>query len=69
MQSSSALSAAVWRKSSRSTAQGNECVEIAAIGGIVGVRDSKDPAGPPLAMTRSAFALLSAEIRQGRHSR
>ncbi|MGR6316399.1 DUF397 domain-containing protein [Micromonospora soli] len=41
---------ATWRKSSRS---GNgECVEVADnLPGVVGVRDSKDPAGPILTFT------------------
>ncbi|WP_431884055.1 DUF397 domain-containing protein [Micromonospora gifhornensis] len=41
------LTNARWRKSSRS-AEG-ECVEVADdLGGVVGVRDSKDIAGPVL---------------------
>ncbi|MBQ1026709.1 DUF397 domain-containing protein [Micromonospora sp. C95] len=42
------LTGATWRKSSRSTAQGN-CVEVAeGLAGVVGVRDSKDVTGPIL---------------------
>jgi hypothetical protein len=41
------LEHARWRKSSRSNTSGN-CVEVAAAGGMVAVRDSKDPAGPVL---------------------
>lgn len=42
------LIGAVWRKSTRSGTQG-ECVEVADnLPGVVGVRDSKDPAGPVL---------------------
>ncbi|WP_346537461.1 DUF397 domain-containing protein [Micromonospora sp. DPT] len=41
------LTGATWRKSTRS-GQG-ECVEVADnLPGVVGVRDSKDPAGPVL---------------------
>jgi len=41
------LSRAIWRKSSRSSASGSNCVEVAALtGGTIGVRDSKDPYGP-----------------------
>ncbi|MEU1983470.1 DUF397 domain-containing protein [Nocardia sp. NPDC019395] len=42
------LSTAQWFKSSRSQGDGN-CVEVAFLGdGLVGVRDSKNPAGPAL---------------------
>ena len=34
-----------WRKSSRSSGQGGECVELAFAGAV---RDSKNPAGPIL---------------------
>ncbi|MFC7729662.1 DUF397 domain-containing protein [Actinomadura keratinilytica] len=40
------LSAASWRKSSRSGGQGGECVEVAALASVMAVRDSKDPEGP-----------------------
>ena len=44
-----------WRKSSHSHDTG-ECVEVAAFPeGVVGVRDSKDPDGPVLTLTRGAF--------------
>lgn len=33
---------ALWRKSSRSTASTN-CVEVATVNGLIGVRDSKNP--------------------------
>ncbi|GAB3183925.1 uncharacterized protein DUF397 [Micromonospora palomenae] len=42
------LIGATWRKSTRSGVQG-DCVEVADnLPGVVGVRDSKDPAGPVL---------------------
>lgn len=44
--------AIVWRKSSHSTAQGEDCVEVAALPeNAVGLRDSKDPAGPRISLT------------------
>lgn len=57
------LSRAVWRKSSRSPANGgsDECVELAALGdGRIAVRDSKRPDGAVLVFPR---ATLTAWIR------
>lgn len=45
-----------WIKSSYSTNDGPDCVEVAAAAGVVRVRDSKDVAGPRLALTSSAWA-------------
>jgi hypothetical protein len=39
------LSLAMWRKSTRSGGNG-ACVEVAFVGGVVAVRDSKDRGGP-----------------------
>lgn len=41
----------VWRKSSRSSASGSDCVEVAEMAGAVAVRDSKDSTGPVLRFT------------------
>ncbi|GAA4240219.1 hypothetical protein GCM10022254_64120 [Actinomadura meridiana] len=49
------LTNAKWRKSSRSTSNGAECVELADAVGAVAVRDSKDPDGPILLLTRAAL--------------
>jgi hypothetical protein len=50
------LSGAVWRRSSRSDNGGNTCVEVATnLPRLVGVRDSKDPAGPALTFTPRAW--------------
>jgi hypothetical protein len=47
-----------WRKSRRSSDQG-ACVEVAALpSGAVGVRDSKNPDGPHLTLSRHAFHTL-----------
>nr|WP_301176411.1 DUF397 domain-containing protein [Actinomadura geliboluensis] len=51
-----------WRKSTHSGSNGGNCVELAAVTGAVAVRDSKDPDGPVLLLTRAALrtALQSA---------
>ena len=43
-----------WLKSSYSSYREN-CVEVAFTGNAVAVRDSKDPEGPALAVSRTAF--------------
>ncbi len=58
------LTGAVWRKSSRSNNGGN-CVEVADnLPSAVGVRDSKDPSGPVLAFSPTAWAAFVARVRQ-----
>ncbi len=56
------LSTARWRKSTRSDAS-NVCVEVAFAGPAVGLRDSKNPAGPLLALPVGAFATLLATFK------
>ncbi|MEO3922754.1 DUF397 domain-containing protein [Micromonosporaceae bacterium B7E4] len=46
----------VWRKSSRSSPNGSNCVEVVDLAGTVGVRDSKDSTGPVLRFTPYAWA-------------
>ncbi|MFI9804944.1 DUF397 domain-containing protein [Streptomyces sp. NPDC052301] len=46
-----------WRKSSYSSDQGGECVEVAELAeATVAVRDSKTPAGPILTLDPAAFS-------------
>ncbi|MFJ9617855.1 DUF397 domain-containing protein [Streptomyces noursei] len=45
-----------WFKSSYSNDTGGACVEIADLSGQIGIRDSKDKAGPALAFTPVAWA-------------
>ncbi|MEW2353244.1 DUF397 domain-containing protein [Spirillospora sp. NPDC029432] len=63
------LAALVWRKSSHSTAQGNECVEIAGVGGYAAVRDSKDPRGPRFVLGASAWNAFISQVKTGLHDR
>jgi len=51
-----------WRKSSYSGGNGS-CVEVAVVGGTVGVRDSKDPASPVLTFTTTDFGRFVADVR------
>ncbi|KUM90983.1 DUF397 domain-containing protein [Streptomyces pseudovenezuelae] len=44
-----------WRKSSYSSDQGGDCVEIAETVMAVAVRDSKTPAGPILTIDPAVF--------------
>ncbi|SPT58794.1 DUF397 domain-containing protein [Actinomadura madurae] len=67
--STSHLSSAAWRKSSRSDSSGGDCVELAEIMTGIVVRDSKDPDGPRLAFGRAAFGALARDIRAGRYDR
>jgi hypothetical protein len=57
------LTAAAWRKSSHSSSQAAECVEVARGARAVAVRDSKDPDGPVLAVERLAWGRLLAAIK------
>ncbi|WP_433758781.1 DUF397 domain-containing protein [Nocardia sp. CA-135398] len=59
------LSAARWFKSSRS-GTGGDCVEVAHLdGGMVGVRDSKNPTGPALVFTPGAWDAFTACVTNG----
>lgn len=55
----------VWRKSSRSGSTGGECVEVARVGSMNAVRDSKNPEGDVLTLRRDVCAALVAQIKRG----
>ncbi|MBO2456617.1 DUF397 domain-containing protein [Actinomadura violacea] len=52
-----------WRKARRSDDQGGACVEVARFPEAVGVRDSKNPDGPKLLLTRDAFRTILDELK------
>ncbi|MER7310479.1 MULTISPECIES: DUF397 domain-containing protein [Streptomyces] len=58
-------SALTWVKSSYSTSDGPECVEVAAASGGVHVRDSKNAEGPRFAVAGPAWARFVAYASQG----
>ncbi|MFJ4769031.1 DUF397 domain-containing protein [Streptomyces uncialis] len=58
--------ALAWHKSSHSSGDGDDCVEVATCPGTVHVRDSKDKAGPQLALTATAWTgFVAYAARQG----
>ncbi|MEU6824042.1 DUF397 domain-containing protein [Streptomyces atriruber] len=50
------LNGATWQKSSYSGSGGGDCIELAQAPCNVAVRDSKNPDGPTLTVTRTAFS-------------
>jgi len=52
-----------WRKSSHSGKE--ECVEVKALEGGVGVRDSKNPDGGVLRFSREAWGVFLTRIKAG----
>ncbi|MFE4456658.1 DUF397 domain-containing protein [Nocardia tengchongensis] len=63
------MSGAEWFKSSHSGSQG-DCVEVAFLRKCtVGVRDSKNPAGPALTFATSEWAVFTAGVAAGKFDR
>ncbi|MGW4642291.1 DUF397 domain-containing protein [Sphaerisporangium sp. NPDC004334] len=52
-----------WRKSSYSTGQGENCVEVARMASHVAVRDSKCPDGLILILRHQAWSAFLAKIK------
>ncbi|WP_192759184.1 DUF397 domain-containing protein [Actinomadura algeriensis] len=59
------FSCASWRKSRHSQQMHDQCVEVAAVHGYMGVRDSKDPAGPMLIFTSADWRAFTRAINGG----
>ena len=54
----------MWHKSSYSGNGGADCVEVACnLSGVVAVRDSKDPDGPVLLVSRDEWASFITRLR------
>lgn len=58
------LTRAEWRKSTRSGGNGGNCVEVARnLPGVVAVRDSKNPHGPALIVSKDEWAHFINGVR------
>jgi hypothetical protein len=58
------LGRADWRKSTFSSSNGGNCVEVARnLPGVVAVRDSKDPDGPALVFTPADWEAFTAGLK------
>lgn len=54
-----------WRKSSRSSGGGGNCVEVGRAPGLVGVRDTKNRDGGTLAVPATQWSAFLAGIKAG----
>jgi hypothetical protein len=60
------LSGAVWTKSTRSSATGSNCVEVARnLPGAVAIRDSKDTDGPILVVPANDWRQFTRALKHG----
>lgn len=60
------LSTATWRKSSRSSSTGGECLEVCDdFPDLVPIRDSKTPTGPALIVTAPAWSAFLRSVKSG----
>lgn len=64
MSTTPSLTGATWRKAKASQNNGN-CVEVARLGQLAGVRDSKNVEAGHLTVTAAAFDQFLAGIRAG----
>jgi hypothetical protein len=60
METTGALS---WRTSSYSTSNGGDCIVVGAAPRAVAVRDSKDPDGPVLAVSREGWQDFTRRVK------
>jgi hypothetical protein len=61
------IESVLWQRSSYSTTDGTNCVEVAALTGsnCVLTRDSKDPDGPVLGFAPDAWNAFLHEVKRG----
>ncbi|MGI5324193.1 DUF397 domain-containing protein [Actinomadura nitritigenes] len=59
------MSQPLWRKASRSSTTGGECVEVADLAVAIGVRDSKAPEAGHLALSADGFAQFVERVKRG----
>ncbi|MEU8800679.1 DUF397 domain-containing protein [Spirillospora sp. NPDC048819] len=61
--------AQLWRKSSRSgsTSGQSDCVEVAQLAPNIGVRDSKAPEAPHLALAAAEWRAFADRVKRGEH--
>ncbi|MFI0371505.1 DUF397 domain-containing protein [Actinomadura sp. 1N219] len=57
------LNTATWRKATRSTSNGGQCIEIARIHDTIAIRDSKNPDGPKLLLTPQTLQHLAQTLK------
>ncbi|MEV5568623.1 DUF397 domain-containing protein [Spirillospora sp. NPDC052269] len=53
-----------WRKSSYSGGDHGQCVEVADLGTVVGIRDSRAPDSGHLTLGAACFGLLVKHVKQ-----
>ncbi|MEW2356878.1 DUF397 domain-containing protein [Spirillospora sp. NPDC029432] len=59
------VSDVTWRKASRSSEQGDNCVEVASLSGAVAFRDSRNSDGPMLVVNRDVFRCFVDTLKHG----
>jgi hypothetical protein len=59
------LSQVTWRKSTRSSGGGSNCVEVAYLPGHIAIRDSKSSKGATLIVPFAGFCRLTDTIKRG----
>lgn len=55
-----------WRRASRSSTNGGNCVEVANVPGTVAVRDSKNQDGPRLAVSPGFWSAFTRRVQRDR---